>query len=926
MIRILTLLLLVSNLAFAQKIAIDGVLKDSIGTALPSATVLLLNKVDSALVNFTSTNAEGAFEWKSIARQSYILKVSYVGYQTHMQLLQPSEENVLHVGEIRLKTQVRQLNEVTVTSEKAPVTIKKDTIEFNAGSFKTQENAVVEDLLKKLPGVEVDKDGTIRSQGEQVRRVTVDGKNFFGNDPKLATRNLPANAVAKVQVFDKKSDQATFTGIEDGQREKTINLELKEEKRKGAFGSITGGIGDNERYLGKASINQFRKGRQLSFLGMANNVNEQGFGMEEYMNFSGGSQQLMSGRGGAVRIQLDNDNQDGIPLNFGGRNYGLMNSYAGGVNFNKDLTKKSEVGSSYFYNHLNHKTSQELDRINYLAAGEINYNENSASDNTNDNHRLNFTFDHKVDSLNSLKLTSSVSYNVTDTRDQSTSELRGVDGELTNTSRRLTLANGSTFSNSNSLLWRHRFKKKGRTLASTIQFNKSLSDRDGMNDATINQIGIEERNILQNSIQTVDNSTYSASISYTEPLGKRKYLEGNYSWRINSNDFDREVFDINGGEHTFNNNLSNKYESVYQYHRAGMNFKVNRSKYNLTVGTSLQETSLDGKLILQNSTIEKRFQNILPVARFAMDLTSTKHLNLDYETNVQEPSVQQLQPVVDNSDPLNLYVGNPNLRPAYVQNFRLNYGSFNPGSFMNFFAFVDGTYTTNAITVSQTFNEFGARISKPVNVRDNRSISANSNFGFPVKKINSRFSISGNVTYQKGQTVINDQENSTVQHTIGGRLRYDYTYKEIVDFGLAANVSRQEAKYAMNNMANQTFFNNSLTSDLNVNFLKNFIFESSLEYLLYRNVTNDFKQTIPFVNLSLSRFMLKGKNGELKLSVNNILDKALGVTQTANLNYFEQQRVNSLGRYFMVSFAYSLNKQLNPMGFRPRGGMIRIMR
>jgi hypothetical protein len=687
-----------------------------------------------------------------------------------------------------------------------------------------------------------------------------------------------------------------------------------------------GGVGTDDRYQAKANINRFKKDQQFSFLGMANNTNEQGFGIDEYMNFTGGSQQMASG--GPVRIQInDNNSQSSVPLNFGGRNSGVMTNYAGGVNFNQEFNKKTELNASYFYNRLEHDLGQSLERINYLPTGDFSFNQHSRQNNINNNHRVNTTLEHKIDSLNSLKLTTSVTYNETDANETSTSENIAPDGTLQNEGTRETLSDGTSVNLNTSLLWRHRFAKKGRTLSTNLQFGLTDSDRNGLQDATTEYYTGEQetQHIVQSSTQATDTRSYGATLSYTEPLGNRKYLEANYNYKRNLNDVNREVYDVNGDEPVFNSSLSNQYSSDYQYHRGGLNFRMNKSKYNVTVGSSLQQTYLDGDLKLLNSTISKSYQNILPVARFNYDFSTTRHLRFDYETSVQEPTIQQLQPVVDNSDPLNLYVGNPELRPAYAHNWRLNFMMFDPTRFISFFAFADASFTKNAITTSQSYTGQQVRISQPVNVDNTFRVSGNLSFGFPIQKLGSRFNVSTNITHQDGVNVLNDVTSNVAQNTIGGIIRYDFRYKEIFDLNLSANISRQSTEYEFNEQANQLFFNKTFSAETNLSFLKNYQLSSSLEYLVYESKTTDYEQSIPLLNISVSRFLLKARSGELKFSVNNVLDKNIGVTQRADINYFERQVTNSLGRYYMVSFIYSLNKQLNPMGTRPRGGM-RIMR
>jgi hypothetical protein len=933
----LLLLLLVGSsvIASAQRFSIKGQLVDTLNAPLSSATVLLLNQKDSSLVNFAVGDAEGRFEIKNIAKGDYIFKVTFLGFRTFTKKVSaPEVGQLVELGRIKMEPASNDLQAIEIAGERAPVTVKRDTIEFNASSFKTKQNAVVEDLLKKLPGVEVDNDGNITAQGETVRRVTVDGKNFFGSDPKLATKNLPADAIDKVQVFNKKSDQAAFTGIDDGQKERTINLELKEEKRNGAFGILTAGVGTNDRFNARGNINRFSKSRQLSFLGMGNNVNEQGFSMEDYMNFTGGSQQMMSG-GGAVRLTFNSDNANGVPLNFGNRANGIMTNYAGGLNFNNQFSKKTELNGSYFFNYLDHSKDQSTFRQNFLpdnGTGDrlsFNSNQESKQRNTNENHRMNFTLDQKIDSMNSLKLTGNVTYNQTNSDVTSTSQNFTPDGQVQNESNRLSLSNGTNETLNSSLLWRHKFNKKGRTFSTTAQFIASENDRDGFLDAVNTFYGNEviQKLIKQSSTQSTANKTYSGTVSYTEPLGKRKYLEGNYTFRQNLNDVSRLVYDLNSDQPILNQQLSNEYTSDYQYHRGGLNFRMNRSKYNLVVGGSLQSTQLHGDLKLSNVKIDRKYDNWLPSLRFNYDFSTVKHLSVEYETSVQEPSIQQLQPVVDNSDPLNIYKGNPSLRPAYSQTWRLNFTTFNPTNFLSFFAFVNVDYLKNAITNARSVSQEFISTTMPVNVANNMNTSGNAVVSFPINKIKSRFSIGGNIRNQRSLNVLNDIESTINNKVAGGTFRYSYQYKEIFSASLSARLDRQLTDYQFS-QADQIFVNNTYTAETNLTFLKNYQLSSNFDYLQYESQSSNFSKTIPLLNLAFSRFMLKNKTGELKFSVNNLLNKALGITQTANINYLERQTTNSLGRYFMISFTYSLNKQLNPMGMRRGGGggMMRIMR
>jgi outer membrane receptor protein involved in Fe transport len=901
----------------AQKFAIRGIVTDTLSSPMPSSTVMLMNPKDSSLVNFSVTDAKGAFEMKGISKGDYQVKISFIGFATFIKNVAASDftSPILDIGRLKLESKSRELDELIVQAEKAPVTVKRDTIEFNAGSFKTKVNASVEDLLKKMPGMEVQTDGTIRAQGEQVQRVMVDGREFFGRDPKLATRNLPADAVDKVQVFDKKSDQAVFTGIDDGQREKTINLELKEEKRNGAFGNIMGGAGTNDRWQGRASINRFGKGKQLSFLGMGNNVNEQGFSMDDYMNFSGGAQQMMGGGGGTMTVQMGGDNQNGVPLNFGGRQNGIVTNYAGGLNFNRDFTPKTKMSSSYFYNRVDQNVNQELDRINYLPNGNFNLNQDSKQLNQNDNHRLNFSLDHLLDSANSLRFTANATYTESTQNVLSESKTMSEGNVLQNESSRNSTSKSENANVISNLLYRHRFGKKGRNFSANFNVGLSQSNTNGQLQSS-NEFYTtnEKKEILQTNSQRTDNESYGTTVSYTEPLGNRKYLEFNYNLRNNLNQVDREVFNVANGAGTLDANLTNQYNSNYLYNRPGINFRVNRQKFNFAVGASYQMTELNGELILKDITIDRSFKNLLPVARFNYDFSNMKHLRFDYETSMQEPTIQQLQPVVDNTDQLNLSVGNPNLKPGYSHRFNFSYTQFDPGKFIGFFAFINSAYTTNAIAYSQSVDEKLVRLSMPVNVNDNVNVRGNFNLAFPIKKLNGRFSVGPSTTFVRNINLLNDQENTARQYTLGGNARYDYTLKDFLTIGLNANLSRQTTDYSFSTIQSQQYLNETYTADANLTILKNWSFNGTFDFYRYNSKTTGFEQTIPMLNLSVSRFLFKAKSAELKVGVVNLLDKSLSVSQSASVNYLQQTTTNNLGRYLMVSFTYALNKQLNPMG------------
>jgi hypothetical protein len=917
----------VNILAQTQRWAIQGVIQDTQAKGLPSATITLLDPKDSTLVTFGVSNPQGGFEVKNLREDELLVQISFVGYRTFSQLVKkPTGSPIFQFGTIKLEESTEELEGVTVEAI-APVTIKKDTIEYNAAAFKTQPNANVEDLLKRLPGVEVDSEGNIKAQGETVRRIMVDGKEFFANDPKLASKNLLAEAIDKIQIYDRKSDQSQFTGIDDGQREKTINLQLKDSHKRGYFGNVTAGYGTDNRYALKGNVNKFTEKSQLSLLGLSNNTNEQGFSIEDYINFNGGIQSFSSG--GMVRVVVGGPGAtSSIPLNTGQRMNGIMNSHAFGANLNNEFSKKTKMTGSYFFNYFDHYIQQNSDRINFFPQGNLNFNEQSRQDNMNANHRANLIVDHQIDSLNSFRSTTNLTYTQSDRATNSITRNSDSQDNTLNSGERTNLNTGDNFQFNTDFLLRHRFKKPGRTISANFNLGANQSDYEGSLYAE-NQFftGTPSTEIIrQQNFQDRDALNYGTNLSYTQPIGGRKYLELVYNFRQNHNRVNQEVYDWEEENLVLNTDLSNKFNSIYTYHRPGANLSWNRQNYNLVTGVAWQATRLKGDLLLVDERIQNRFENFLPSLRFNYNFSNTKNLGFNYGTSVTEPTIEQLQPVVNNADPLNLYVGNPELKPAYLHNVRLNYNSFDMGKFISFFANANVNYTKNAIVNSQTIDENLVRTVMPVNVQDQWTANGNVNFGFPIKPLNSRFSIGPNGVYQRGLNLINGQEDEIKISNFGGNIRYDYNWEEYLMIGLSANLSRQRTGYSFNPQQNQLFFNQSYNAEATVNLLKKYTIGGNFNYLVYRSETTDFSETIPLLNLSVSRFILKNNKGEIKLSGQNLLNQNVGVSQRADVNYVEQTVTNNLGRFVLLSFTYKLGS--NPMNNMPRpgGGGMRMIR
>jgi hypothetical protein len=918
---------ILTQLALAQSFSIRGRLTDTNDDGLPNATLLLLKAADSTMVNYALTSLEGDFEIRNLARGDYFLRISYVGYATLNLPLELPAGSVLDLGRVQLQDERTLLREVIVREERIPMRVRGDTIEYDALAFRIQPNEVVEDLLKRMPGIEIQTDGTVIAQGEQVRRVLVDGREFFGRDPKMATQNLPADAVSKVHVFDERSEQARFSGIDDGQRERTMNLELKEDRREGMFGNTSLGYGPDDRFQGRTNLNRFDSKGQISILGMGNNLNQQGFSIGEYMNFSGGVQSLMGG-GGNVQITMNAPGN--IPISMDGRpgSNGIMTSWAGGLNVNRKLWDRTDVSASYFYNQLDHDVSQDLERENFLPSGNYDFRQVSQQENQNWNHRLNLRVDHKINDNNSLLLTAASTLNATSTFQQSDSQTLSAAGAMQNASEQLTTADGQRLNVSSSLLWRKRFSVSGRTVTAGFDLTSSGNSQDGSLEA-VNRFMRDfmvEQHILQTNTQESINRSLGFNAAYTEPLGNRRYLEANYRITQNFNEIDQQVYDMVDGQPVINTLLTNIYNNTYLYQRGGVNFRLNRDTYNLTVGSSVQATSLKGEIVTMEIPIERNYFNVLPVVRFNYEFSNMRRFSADFETSVQEPSLLQLQPIIDNRDPLNLYEGNPELRPSYRNRASIRYNTFNPLTSFGFFTFLTADYVTNAITNSVSFDDNLVRTVMPVNAGDNLNLRGNFNMNFGLDKLKSRIMVGTTLSRIQGTNILNDVSQRIVNNTLTGNLRYNFRPGEQFDAVLSATVSQQLTDYEFSPLE-QAYLNQTYSAEANWNFLQHYRLNLGYRYQVYQGRTSDFDQKIPLLDFGLSRRFLRGNAGELRLTGYNLLNQDLGVTQSVDANYLQRQVTNSLGRYFLLTFTYSLNRGLNVLdgGQGPGRGMRMIM-
>lgn len=925
---------------------IKGVLIDEKDKSpLIGATVRLLNRPDSirkdsSIAYTTISDKNGAFIFSNVTPKLYRLGVEAVGLGAFRMTVSVKDSTVTDLATISIAKTSKILTEVSIIATAPPVKQKVDTVEYSSSQFKVNPDANVEDLIKKMPGVTVDKAGTVTAQGEQVKKVTVDGKDFFGDDATAALRNLPAEIIDKIQVFDKLSDQATFTGFDDGNSSKAINVVTKANMRNGQFGRFYAGYGTDERYNAGGNVSFFNGSRRVSLVGLANNINIQNFSSQDLLGVTssggnrGGGGQQGGNRGGGGGGAPQGGSRGGGG-NFGGgggqgnflvgQQNGISKTNALGINYSDQWGKKLTVAGSYFFNNSNTANTQITNRQTKLTSDSILfYKENSFSSSDNYNNRANLRLEYKIDSANSLIITPSISFQ----KNNSNSNYSAFNSYNNSTPTSSSLNNTNTattgYNINNNILLRHSFKKRGRSIS--LGFNTSFNNRDG--DTYLQAINKSFTNsgslFKSDSIQQYSNNmtkgyTLSPNIAYTEPVGKKGQLQFNYNPSYTKNTADQETYkyDYSGKNYTiFDQGLSNKFDNTYATQNGGITYRVGDRDNQFSIGTNYQYSKLSSDQIFpQAATINKTFSNILPNLQLRRKLSAKSSVNVFYRTSVNAPSISQLQNVINLNNPLSQSTGNPDLKQQYTNQLVTRYTYTNSLKGQSFFAnlflqqvndyIATATYIASKdsiLIVSDTLKR-GSQLSKPVNLDGYISLRSFLTYGMPIKFIKSTFNVTAGFTYSKTPGIVNKRSSLTNNLTYSAGAVVASNISQYVDFNLSYNANiNQIVERSYNN-----YFTSTTGVQVNILSKKGWFLQNDLNNQLYNyKDTSVNDQNFWLWNISGGLKFLKDQKGELKLSVFDLLKQNKSITRTVNGPITEDIQSQVLQRYFMLTFTYKL--------------------
>lgn len=865
------MLLLLSGIAIAglAQNSLKGRVTDDKGTPLENTTVVLLSPQDSTMQNFGITNAKGDYQIRHIKKGNYIIQFSYVGMVTIY------ENIVVPIADAKLKDKIMKpslLDEVVVVAEIVPMKFKTDTLEYNTKAFKTRPGASVEELLKKLPGVEVDENGNVKAQGEGVTKVLVNGKEFFGNDLKVATKNLPAKALKKVQVFDRKSEETNFSGIDDGVRNRTINLLLNKNHKNGWFGNLMAGTGTNETYIGEGKIYQFSGTTQLAALGQYNNINEFGF--------------------------TNKGNQE-----FGGSIEGLNTSVAGGLN----LSYTPSLGNHYFVSYLGNSRKKELQgSVNnkiFLKTGTYRQLSNLTETEKNQPHSIDFGINHYFNKKNKLVLKGNLSVIKNDLESRGQTE-SGLNLLPVNNLDNVTFSGTNELKLNTALSYMSKFndKKTQFKIRTNVVYDKARSEINWMNATTVfdplsTTIVMPLRNNFEEKMQIL------ASPALVRTLGKGWAADAGVRLGATQATLNR-LDDINGGSTELSNDA---FHTNLTFVRPFLS--VNKFSTKNYFNLSLEVASVAFGQSLQNKIVDNaQYFYFLPRLYFRSAYRSGRKIELRFRSLMNMPATTQLFPVANTINQLMIYQGNTELKPEYSHQANLVWSVFDQFTFTSFFVRLTGNYTQDKISWAKTVSNDLIQTTTPVNTDYQYNISSSVNYSAPLRFLGTNVRLASHESFHKTKVFINKTENlnTIFNHTV--RLSFENRNRDVWRINMGGAVSLMDTRFSIAQNQNNTFLNSSYFGSLGFTPAKKWNFEVKANVLNYSGQSFDNTVSVPLLTAEISYSFLQAEKASVTLSGFDLLNQNQGFKQISDASYLSQSTWNTLTRYFMLKLAWRMGK------------------
>ncbi len=893
-----------------QGLTVSGTIRDAgDNSTLVGAVVSVAPAKDTDNISGLASDLSGAFQISNLSKGTYLIKVSYIGYETLVRYFKMDSTDK-NIGVLKLSPQSKTFKTVTVEAKANHFEQKNDTTEYNAATYKTNPDATAEDLLNKMPGI-TSNNGTVTAHGETVGKVLVDGKEFFGDDATAAIKNLPAEVVDKVQVFDRLSDQSAFTGFDDGNSVKTINITTKKGRNNGVFGKLYAGYGylDDSRYSVGGNINWFDGNRRFSLIGMSNDINLQNFSSQDMLGVQGGR----GGRGGGSSAFMV------------GQQGGINTTHSAGMNYIDVWGKKQKVkvSASYFFNQQDNTTITSLTRQYYYSHEATSlYNENDSTRSINRNHRINLRIEYAVDSNNTLVFTPKFSY-------QQNTQHYDLSGQTLLDSREQShtasdqYSYNSGYQISGDVLFQHKFHKKYQTFS--VDIGTTISNKQGNGsqysysyyDTTNSTVPLNQQYLSYNHSYTLN-----ANLALTEPINDNSMIQLNYTPSMTWNRSDQETDTLNHFDNKYSlldTILSDKYSNTYFTQKVGFSYRYRTKNINMALGVNGQDAILTGTNVFPyqyNTTRE--FLSVLPNIMFNYKFANTSTLRIFYKTSTSAPSISQLQSVINNSNPLLLSTGNPDLNQSYNNSLNIRYGFAKGSKGQSFFGFINVSNTMNYVANStiiaaqdttiddNVILHRGSQFTQPVNINGYWTSSMFFTYGVAIEKMKCNFNLNTGFNYGRTPGLVNDVKSisSTYVPTAGFVLSSNIS--EAIDFTISYTGTYNVIKNTIQTSANNNYFGHTASGKFNWLFWKGFVFNTSITNTFYESSTQGFNQNIFLWNLALGYKFLKNKSLDIRASVNDVLNQNLSLSRNVSQTYIEDDRNLVLKRYLMLTVTWTL--------------------
>ncbi|MHB0756592.1 outer membrane beta-barrel protein [Polaribacter sp. M15] len=878
----------------SQSHGIKGTVTDNQKVPLEMVSVAVLSPKDAVFLSYTTTDIHGNFILNDIPKDSIVLQFNLLGFTPFSKKIL-YKNKLIDLKTIVLKEDVSSLDEIVIAAV-VPIQIKKDTVSFNANSFKVNHDDNIEKLLGKLPGVDIE-DGKIITQGTSVTKIMIDGKEFFGGDPSIVLKNISADAIKKIEVIDKKSDEEELTGVSDGNKQVVINLTLKKTKKNRGFGKLSAGLGLDNRYFGNANYNQFNTKTQLSFVGKFNNINITGSNLQGFLENADG-----------IADASEDDTNDSFNIKQRSLS-GFLETKITGVHYGRELKKKESLNADYFYNASDNNGFSETNRINFTNNNNFNFKSKNNFLNIINNHNFNFNYQNKSNKTYAIRLRGRL---YTDDRNYNLDRkgtFVNADNELVTENNLLSDNNVfKKFGNLNFNVYK-RFQKKGRSFNTGFNWVLNYIDRNNDQKTFItrnlngNNPNYQEIMALRN--ENSGSNNFNFRFKFTEPLGGNHYLNTEINAGFYAVDEQTNQSRIRVTSTTEEDFIKFNYTFYQNIMRSKIFHSYNTPKLNISTTFELHNLRREfGQTTDKNYNKEQLY--VTPSFFLQYKPKRGEKLRFVYRSQIRAPRPNETNPFINDINPYFVRTGNVDLQPEKVHSFVSFYNVSSANSSVNFNTNINYRYATDAIIRSFTIDDDFKRTSSFQNNGKRHRLNAQTSFSKKLNKLGVRFNLKNRLFYNTVNSIVNFNLNKVQSRDLSTNLVIQNTRKKTVDVKAGAFYNVNNTSFSIEKDLDRKFTTQQYFGMVDVDMNKRLNVNTQLDYIIYDDNKFDIHQELPIWNAAVS-YSLSEKNNIVKLVLIDLLNKNIDVFRRSTDNFFEETIGQSLGRYIILSYTYRLN-------------------